>query len=204
MVKIISLICAFLLLVISPVGAVSAINSAINIETIKEAQDYGKINAQRNLKDFLLPWISYEEKAVNLDDTAEHAYLYTAFLLMATDARERTLNNQTISLLDSERVLADYTESLSFSTILFGNKEDFVQKAQVVLKQDKKIIKAYQINIPASAENISKDPGQPLFKGQCYFYFLEKDIKLDAPIILSITTSDKKQHSFYFDMLKIK
>lgn len=200
MVKIISLTCAFLLLFAGQVWAVSS----ISVETIKEAQDYGRMNAQHHLKDFLLPWISYEEKAVNLDETAEHAYLYTSFLLMATDAREKTLNGQNVSLLDSERVLADYTELLSFSIVLFGNKEEFAQNAQVVLKQGKKVIKAYQINVPLHGESISQDGGQPVYKGQCYFYFLEKDIKLDSPVVLAITTSDKKQHSFYFDMSKIK
>lgn len=200
MVKIISLTCAFLLLFAGQVLAVSS----ISVETIKEAQDYGRMNAQHHLKDFLLPWISYEEKAVNLDDTAEHAYLYTSFLLMATDAREKTLNGQNVSLLDSERVLADYTELLSFSMVLFGNTEEFAQNAKVVLKQGKKNIKAYQVNVPLQAESISQDGGQPVYKGQCYFYFLEKDIKLDSPVILAVTTNDKKQHSFYFDMTKIK
>lgn len=200
MVKIISLTCAFLVLFISQVFAVSS----ITVETIKDAQDYGKINAQLHWEEFLLPWISYEEKAVNLDETAEHAYLYTAFLLMATDAREKTLNEQNVSLFDSERILTDYTELLSFSMVLFGDKEDFMKNAHVVLKQGKKMIKAYQVNIPLSTENIAKDGGQPVFKGQCYFYFLEKEIQLDKPIILAITTRDKKQHSFYFDMPKIK
>lgn len=200
MVKIISLTCAFLVLFISQVWAISS----IDIQTIKEAQDYGKIKAQDHLKEFLLPWVSYEEKAINLDDTVEHAYLYTSFLLMATDARERTLNGQNVSILDSERILADYTDLLSFSMVLFGNKEDFTKNAQVVLTQGKKTIKSYQVNIPLTAEDITKDGGQPLFKGQCYFYFLEKDIKLDAPVVLLVTTNDKKQHSFYFDMSKIK
>lgn len=200
MVKIISLTCAFLVLFISQVLAVSS----INVETIKEAQDYGKMNAQLHFKEFLLPWISYEEKAINLDETSEHAYLYTAFLLMATDAREKTLNGQNVSLLDSERVLADYTDLLSFSMVIFGDKDDFMKDARVVLKQGKKVIKPYQVNIPFPADNIGKDGGQPTFKAQCYFYFLEKEIQFDLPIILSITTIDKKQHSFYFNMAKIK
>ncbi len=200
MVKIISLTCAFLVLFVSHVFAVSS----ISIETIKEAQDYGKTNAQLPFKEFLLPWISYEEKAVNLDDTVEHSYLYTAFLLMATDAREKTLNGQNVSLLDSERILADYTDLLSVSMVLFGDKEDFLKNATVLLKQGKKTIKAYQVNLPLTAENIAKDGGQPIFKGQCYFYFLEKDIQFDAPMILSVKTSDKKQHSFYFNMSKIR
>ena len=200
MVKIISLTCAFFVLFMSQVLAVSS----INVETIKEAQDYGKVNAPLHFNEFLLPWISYEEKAVVLDDAAEHAYLYTAFLLMATDSREKTLNGQNVSLLDSERILADYTELLSFSVVLFGDKEDFLKNSTVLLTQGKKVNKAYQVNMPLLADNIGKNGGQPLFKGQCYFYFLEKNIQLDGPIILSVTTSDKKQHSFYFDMSKIK
>jgi len=200
MVKIISLTCALLVLLVSHALAISSIDAKI----IKEAQDYGKSKAQYQLEDFLLPWISYEEKAVKLNDTAEHAYLYTAFLLMATDAREKSLDGQSVSLLDSKRVVADYTELLSFSIVLFGEQQDFVQNARLILKQDNKFIKAYQVNMPPNAEENANDEGQPLFKAQCYLYFLEKDIKLDAPVTLSITTSDKKEHSFYFDLVKIK
>ncbi|WP_378952105.1 hypothetical protein [Pelosinus sp. sgz500959] len=200
MVKIISLLCAFFLLSVNPVLAISS----IDVNVIREAQSYGKIKAQDQLKDFLLPWISYEEKAVKLDETAEHAYLYTAFLLMATDSREKSLNGQSVSLLDSERILADYTNLLSFSVALFGEKQDFAQNANVILKQNNKIIKAYQVNIPVDAEKISKDEIPSVYKGQCYFYFVEKDIDLDSPISLVISTSDKKEHIFYFDMAKIR
>ena len=216
--KIISFLCAFLLLSVNPVLAISS----IDVNVIKEAQNYGKIKAQDQLKDFLLPWISYEEKAVKLDETAEHTYLYTAFLLMATDSREKTLNGQSASLVDSERILADYTNLLSFSTVLFGTEENFAQNANVILKQDKKMIKAYQVNMPIHAEKISKDKTPtvdqasavdkmpvldkvPLvYKGQCYFYFIEKEIDVNSPITLVITTSDKLEHVFYFDMAKIK
>ena len=196
--KIISLACAFLLLLVGHVLAIAPINS----ETIKEAQDYGKFNAQ--YQGFLLPWISYEENATNLNDTAEHAYLYTSFLLMATDAREKSLTGQNITVLDGERVVADYTELLSFSTVLLGGQQDFAQNASVTIKQDDKVIKAYQIVIPLSAEKVSQDTGQTLFKAQCYFYFLEKDIELNAPVKLLISTGDQKGHSFYFDLAKIK
>lgn len=198
--KIICVLCAFLFLSINPVLAISS----IDVNVIREAQSYGKTKAQDPLKDFLLPWISYEEKAVKLDETAEHAYLYTAFLLMATDSREKSLSGQSVSLLDSERILADYTNLLSFSVALFGNQQDFAQNAQVVLKQAKKTIKAYQVNIPLQAEKISKEEGSSLYKGQCYFYFMETDLDLDSPITLVITTSDRKEHAFYFDMAKIK
>ena len=200
MVKIISLTCALLLLLVSHAGAISSINTGV----IKEAQNYGEINAQHHLKNFLLPWISYEEQAENLNDTAEHAYLYTSFLLIATDAREKSLNGQSVSILDSERVVADYTDILSFSIVLFGEKQDFAKNARVVLKQDKNVIKSYQVNIPLNAERITKDTGQTLFKAQCYAYFLEKDIELMTPVKLFITTNGNIHHSFYFNLAKIK
>ena len=200
MVKIISLTCAFLVLLVGHVLAMSSIDA----QTIKEAQDYGKSNAQHQLQDFLLPWISYEEQAVKLNDTAEHAYLYTPFLLMATDAREKSLNGQSVSLLDSQKVVADYTDLLSFSIILFGEQQDFMQNARLILKQDTKVIKAYQVNLPQNSEGIANDEGQPLFKAQCYLYFLEKDIELDEPVTLFIITSDNKEHYFYFDLVKIR
>jgi len=200
MVKIISLTCAFLVLFIGHVFAISV----VNIEVVKEAQDYGKNNAQSHLQDFLLPWISYEEKAVTLNETAEHAYLYTSFLLIATDARDKSVQGQGISLLDGEKVMTDYADSLTFSVVLFGDKPDFAQNMSAVLKQDKKAIRAYQMNVPQNAEMISKDSKQPLYKAQCYFYFFEKDIISDIPVTLSLTTSDRKHHHFYFDMEKIK
>ncbi|MBC8015430.1 MAG: hypothetical protein H7X79_06765 [Sporomusaceae bacterium] len=200
MVKIISLLCTFLLMLVNPALAISPIND----EVIKEAQDYGKNMKHLQLEDFLRPWVSYEEKAANLNETAEHAYLYTSFLLLATDAREKSLNGQIVSHLDSERILTDYTELLSFSVVLFGEKQDFAQKANIILKQGDKVIKAYQINIPSSAEKISTDGGQPLFAAQCYCYFSEKKIELNSPITLSIVTGDKRKHLFYFDIAKIK
>lgn len=198
--KIISLLCTFLLLFVNPVLAISSIDT----EVIKEAQNYGKSMQHQPLKDFLRPWISYEEKATNLNDSAEHAYLYTTYLLLATDAREKSLKGQTITYSDSQRILTDYTELLSFSIVLFGEKQDFAQNADVVIKQGNKKIKAYQVNMPANAERVSNDGGQSLFEAQCYCYFSEKKIQLNSPLTLLITTSDKKKHLFYFDIRKIK
>lgn len=197
--KVVSLTVLLFLLLVSQALAISP----INLEVIKEAQNYGKVQAQNQLKDFLVPWISYEEKAVQLNDTAERSYLFTAFLLIATDAREKSLNGHVVNILDSEGILLDYSGLLSFSTVLFGDKQDFMKNATAVLKQNKKVIKAHQVIIPPNAEKISSG-GQTEFIAQCYFYFLEKEIISNNPIILSITTSDKKVHNFYFDTAKIK
>jgi hypothetical protein len=178
--------------------------SPINTEVIKEAQNYGKLQSKIQLQDFLLPWISYEEKAIKLDDTAERSYLYTSFLLIARDAREKSLNNRNVTIADSQGILSDYSGLLSFSTVLFGDKQDFIKNVSVVVKQDNKEVKAYQIIVPSDVEVASIDKGQSEFTAQCYFYFFEKDIKPDIPIILFITTNDKKEHCFYFDVAKIK
>lgn len=178
--------------------------SPINLEVIKEAQNYGKLHAENQLQDFLLPWMSYEEKAIILDNTAERSYLYTSFLLVARNARELSLNNQNVTIADGEGILTDYSGLLSFSTILFGEKPDFIRNSSIVLKQDNQEIMAYQSIIPADAEIVSADKAKIGFTAQCYFYFLEKDIRPDLPVILFITTNDKKVHSFYFDMIKIK
>jgi hypothetical protein len=178
--------------------------TSINLEVIKEAQDYGKLKMKNPLQDFLLPWMSYEEKAIKLNDTAERSYLYTSFLLIAADAREKSLNGRDITIVDSEGVLEDYSGLLSFSAVLFGDKQDFAKDSSVVIKQDKNMIKAYQIITPSEGEKVYKDKGQTTFTAQCYFYFSDRDILPEIPIILSITTNDKKEHNFYFDLTKIK
>lgn len=170
---------------------------------IKEAQHYGKIQMHRQLNEFLRPWISYEEKADRLDETAEHAYLYTPFLLIATDAREKSLNGRTIKFADGETILHNYAGTLSFSVVLFGNEVNFGQKAKILLKQNEKFIKAYEVIIPLKAEKIGSS-NKSNFRLQCYFYFWEKNIICDKPIILSIVTSDKKEHQFYFSATHIK
>jgi hypothetical protein len=178
--------------------------SSINLDVIKEAQDYGNLRNKDSLQEFLLPWISYEEKAEKLNGTTERSYLYTSYLLIATDAREKSLNGHDIAILDSEEVLENYSGLLSFSTVLFGEKEDFAKDASVIVKQDNNVIKAYQMIIPAEGEKVHLDKGQTIFNAQCYFYFFEKDIVPDLPIILSVRTTDQKEHNFYFDLEKIK
>lgn len=178
--------------------------SPINNDVIKEAQEYGQMDVHRQLDDFLLPWLSYEEKAEKLDKSAEHAYLYTPFLLIATDAREKNLNGKKVNLADSKRILDNYVGTISFSVVLLGKNENFGQNANVVLKQNKKVIKTYEAVIPPKGEKTIWRSGKTLFRLQCYFYFLEKNIACDKPMILSIVTNDKKQHNFYFSAADIK
>ncbi|MDF2636181.1 MAG: hypothetical protein K0R78_3055 [Pelosinus sp.] len=178
--------------------------SLMNIEVIKEAQQYGVSGAKMEWEEFLLPWISYEEKTPKIDEFSERAYLYTNFLLLATDAREKILKGAIPQLEDSEKILTNYNGYLTFSVTLYGTQEKFGQRAGVALKQGKTLIKAYQTVIPPLAEKMVSHSDRTTYRLQCYFYFLEKDIVLDQPIILSLITNDKKKRNFYFDLTQFK
>lgn len=178
--------------------------SPINRDTIKEAQSYGEKHAQMEWEEFLLPWISYEEKTPRISESSEKAYLYTKFLLLATDAREKALKRLIPRLEDSEEILTNYNGYLTFSVTLYGEQANFGEKAIITLRQGDTLIKAYQAAIPAKAENLAKNNEKPAFRLQCYVYFLEKEITYDKPVIVSIITNDKRTHNFYFDFSKLK
>jgi len=199
-VKILGFIFILLILVIKPVLAISPINIAV----IEEAQSYGKTYAHVKLEEFLLPWISYEEKTPKLNESSERAYLYTNFLLIATDAREKSLNGLTPQIEDSEKIVTNYNGVLTFSVMLYGAQPQFAQNAIVELKQGDTVIKAQQVTIPTTTEKNIKKSDNASFRLQCYFYFSTKDIVYDKPIILSIVTKDQKKHSFYFNLAHLK
>lgn len=190
---------SLLLLCSGPVYAIAPISS----EIIKQAQDYGVGHATDSLAEFLQPWISYEEKADRLDETTERAYLYTTFLLLATDAREKKAGGKPVLHSDSERIITDYSGTLSFSVTLFGKNPAFIKGATAVLKQNKKTIKAYQVTAPQEAEKCTWLASK-LYMAQSYFYFSEEDIDLTKPVILSVTANDKQERKFYFDLAKVK
>ncbi len=175
----------------------------VNVEAIKEAQDYGKSKLQSNYNDFLRPWMAYEEKAERLNETAEHAYLYTPFLLVATDTRDKIARRQQPSIADSQKVLDSYAGYLVFSVTIFGAESNFAENATAVLNQSNKIVRAHQAKILAASKTCWY-PKSPLFRAQSYFYFSEKEIRPDRPVILTITTSDKQKHNFYFNLPKIR
>jgi hypothetical protein len=178
--------------------------SLMNIKEIKEAQHYGESRAKLEWEEFLLPWISYEEKTPRINEFSEKAYLYTNFLLLATDAREKHLKGVPPRLEDSEEILTNYNGFLTFSVTLYGTKEKFGQHADVRLIQGNTSIKANQVVIPPLAEKMVRHSDKSTFRLQCYFYFLDKGIVRDKPIILSMVTNDKRKHNFYFDLTKLK
>ncbi len=191
-----------LLLLISspwPAGAISLVNK----DVILEAQDYGVKRKQLALTEFLAPWLVYEEKAPILNETTEKAYLYTPFLLIANDARDKVRSKQVVELADSEKILADYAGCLVFSITANGNSPDFTEGVQVSLRQEKKVFKPYHAvaNPPVKTPRF---PDEPQYTAHSYFYFSDKDILLNKPITLLVTTKDKQERRFYFDLPKFK
>lgn len=177
--------------------------SLVNRDVILEAQEYGIKCKQLPLTDFLNPWLVYEEQAAILNEKTERAYLYTPFLLLATDAREKARSKQPVHLADSEKVLADYAGCLVFSITINGNTDSFSNGVQLFINQDKKKIKPYHavINSPVKTPWL---PNEPQFTTHTYFYFNDKDLVLSKPITLVLTTKDKHERRFFFDLSKFK
>lgn len=198
--KTVSLAIIFLIILSSQTFAISP----VNIDLISQAQIYGETHAQDIWNDFAVSWGSFEENAGKLDDTAEIAYLYTPFLLIAADAKEKALTKQNVVKSDAEKMISDYQGFLVFSVKLFGNAKDFAQGCTAQIKQGKKIVQVYQNTIPSVATETTWKPKEPLYFSQCYFYFFDKEIDLNKPIYLEIIKQDKMESSFYFDLSRIK
>jgi hypothetical protein len=177
----------------------------VNADSIAAAQEYGKSNADRQLNEFLQPWTVYEEKVVKLDETVEHAYVYTPFLLLAADARDKTLNSQTISKADAEKILTDYNGYIIFGVVVFGGAQDFADKLVIAVKQGKKTVLAHQESRPAKAEKAAWSPAQnPVYACHAYFYFKSKDIAIDMPLVLQISGNGVQDRRFNFDLGRYK
>lgn len=176
--------------------------SPITMSVVHEAQEYGINQANKITDEFFAAWTVYEEKVVKLNPTAEKACIYTPYLLLALDAREKFLKGDKVRLLDSKQVLSSYAGTLVFSAVLFGNTVDFTDGLMVVLRQNKKIIKAYQIIYP-KATKIKQFGKDILYTKSCYFYFKERDVALEKPVTLTIYGKNKPRN-FYFNLPRFK
>jgi hypothetical protein len=177
----------------------------VSADFIAAAQEYGHKNAKIPLVEFLGPWTVFEENAVKLDETTERATLYTPFLLIAADARDKTLDRQDVSFGDGEKVLADYNGYIVFGVTVFGSDPAFAGKATAVLKQGKKKVKAKIYNVSSAPEKTAWSlERSPTFVIQSYIYFSTRDISLAKPATLQITVRDKRSYRFYFDFLQFR
>ena len=199
--KLVTIILGLIIVLSVPMSAWAI--TLINKDVIVEAQEYGVKRSQLPLTDFLQPWLAYEEQAAIINETTERAYLYTPFLLLAYDARDRARSKQSIELANSEQILADYAGCLVFSIIVNGNTEKLSDNVQVIIKQEKRIIKPYHavINPPVKKPWAANEPQ---YTAHYYFYFYEREVDLSEPITLTVTTKDKQERHFYFELPNFK
>lgn len=198
--RISTVIVMLLIICTLPVYAITPINEAV----IKDAQTYGMSHSQMDVAEFLAPWTAYEEKAAKITDSAEKAYLYTPYLLIAVDAREKSQAKMPVKIGDSEKILSDYAGYLSFSVTLYGDTPQFADKLAAVIKQGNKDVLTRDINSAAAERVANANSNKALYMARAYLYFLQHDIEPNKPIMLRVTTGDKQSHSFYFDLAKIK
>lgn len=187
----------FLFLMQGTAGAVANVAG----DMISKAQQYGIVYAKKSTQDFLRPWTAYEEEAMTITEQSERAYIYTPYLLIASDARERQNNNQAITLNTSKEILKNYDNTLTFQVILYGSQVDFANGISATLVQGSTVKTAYQQLVPQSAEALS-DSKQ--YSVKCYFYFDEKGLDLKTPVTLKVIKKDAFEKKFYFSLAKVR
>lgn len=184
----------------TPVQALSLVNA----DMIREAQGYGQRFYKQEANTFLLPWTVYEEKAVRISERTERAYLYSPYLLIALHAKDSALNGSQPRLADSEKILTEYNGFLTFEVVLYGASPDLTKGLEASLTQAKRTFNRYQLAIPSAPVAIKGAAGEKLYRAQCYLYFDDKGIDLTKPVRLFITTSDKRDRNFTFNLAKMR
>ncbi|EGO63239.1 hypothetical protein [Acetonema longum] len=191
------------LLILCLLTNTAAALAPMNGAAIREAHQYGKQHNRTVLSDFLIPWISYEEKVTAINDAADRAYLYTPFLLLALDAREKTLQGKAPGSWAAEKVLTEYTGFVVISVILYGDSPDFVKGTEAALTQDGRIFRLYHATFPGKTVRTAWTKPRPLYSAQCYFYFYDQGLDNKKTLLLNLTNKGQ-QRKFYFDLEKIK
>lgn len=198
--KILSLLFFFTIILTKSAFAIAPLNSL----TIEQAELYGISQVKTEPFEFTKPWCAYEEKTTILNESSEHAHLYTSFLLIATEARERAIQKQpAMQIEDTEKIISDYVNLLSFSIQLKGNTSDFCKGTRAFLKQEDSIYPVIYSKIPNNAEKILGESENNYFV-QGYVYFDESKVNKEKPVVLIILTDDNREHRFFFDLKKIK
>ncbi|MDR7865667.1 MAG: hypothetical protein RIN56_02555 [Sporomusaceae bacterium] len=185
--RVVALWFAIMLLLTGPVLAVAPVNEA----TIAAAQDYGRSKADMPLTLFLQPWTAYEEKADRLDDTAERACLYTPFLLLAADARDRTAAGDAVTAADAGKVLTDYNGYVIFGVTLSGLRADFAGNVSANLRQGRKSLRPKMVRAQAAATEAAGG-----YQAQVYFYFASRGVATDKAARLTVSAADGRQRVF--------
>ena len=185
--RVVALWLAVMLLLTGPVLAVAPVNEAM----VEAAQDYGRSKADMPLALFLQPWTAYEEKAARLDDNAERACLYTPFLLLAADARDRTAAGETVTAADAGQVLTDYNGYVIFGVTLSGLRADFAGKVSANLRQGRKSLRPKMVRAQAAAAETAGG-----YQAQVYFYFASRGVATDKAARLKVLAGDGRERAF--------
>jgi hypothetical protein len=180
-----------------------AVSFPMDKAMISEAQEYGTKNALKSVNEFLLNWCSFEEQAEILDaDTAEHAYFYTPFLLVANDARIKILNKKSVEIAAGESIVKSYAGHFTFRAILMGDKKDFAEALKApVLRQGKNSVKG---NVIATHLAEYQEDEKTFYIATIDFHFKNQKFSLEEPVFLSIVLRNKEEKKFYFDLVKLK
>lgn len=152
---------------------------------------------------FISQWTSYEENAPRIDSKTEYAYIYTPFLLVATDAREKFLAGQEVSVVDGKKLLTPYQDYLVFGITLLGNTQHFDKISKCFLNTGNVLINSYQV-LTGEAIKTPWFPEQPYYMAKYYVYFPNKEITLNRPVTVTLVTVDKHEHRFYFNLDNVK
>lgn len=188
-VRVIALAIAIVLLVSAPALAAVPVNAAM----VKAAQNYGRSQADMAMDVFLQPWTVYEEKAARLDETAERACVYTPFLLIAADARDRAAAGGAVAAADADRVLGDYDGYVIIGvTLTVAQAAVFGDKYTASLRQDRKQIRPGLVNAPQAPAGGGASPVQV----QVFFYFPSAAVSLDRSAALTVSAADGRQRIF--------
>jgi hypothetical protein len=149
----------------------------------------------------MAPWTAFEERAEKLSEYTDHAHIFTPYILVASNAREKAINNQPFLLEESEKALGQYDGYLVFSVTLHSQKPSALAKLNAKLVQDKQTLTAYYVSPSTNAQyNFN---GKVLTSSQFYVYFIDRTILRNRPVLLVLTDAAKQNRSFFFDLEKI-
>ena len=174
-----------------------------NKKIIKESQIYGASNYLVDLDDFLKPWASFEGENVIITKNSEVSYLYTPFLLVALDAREKTSKKEKITFEESNNMLKQYNEYFVFNTVFSDYDSDFLNNAKVFIEQGKSIFEISQINVIDKEHYLNKE-SIDMYKINCYLYFQIEKLSLKEPIKLIIESEKSRTRYFHFNLAEIR
>ncbi|MDT8901518.1 hypothetical protein [Anaeroselena agilis] len=178
---------AMMLLLTCPALAVAPVDQNM----VKAAQDYGRSKADMPLPLFLQPWTVYEENAPRLDDMTERVCLYTPFLLLASDARDRTAAGEAVTVSDAGKVLADYKGYVIFGVTLSGERADFAGRVSANLRQGRKTFRPKLVHAPPVAVEAAEG-----YQAMVYLYFASRDVATEKPAQLTVAAADGRKRVF--------